>query len=122
MGGLALGNIWFGTRADRSRRPLALYGWLEIAVGAYALAFPYYYELCHSAYVLVARSLQPAGAGLLFAKFVFSLLTILLPTILMGGTLPVLTKLVTRSLGELRDRVSALLHQQRRRVAGCFAR
>ena len=25
MGGLALGNVWFGTRADRSHRPLALY-------------------------------------------------------------------------------------------------
>jgi spermidine synthase len=122
MGGLALGNIWFGTRADRSRRPLALYGWLEIGIGVYALAFPYYYELCHDAYVLVAGSLQPAGAGLLLVKFIFSLLTILLPTVLMGGTLPVLTKLVTRSLGELRERVSALYFiNSAGAVAGCFA-
>src|SRR6188474_593947 len=105
MGGLALGNVWFGDRADRSRRPLALYAWLEICIGLYALAFPAYYELCHHAYVALAKSWHPGSAGLLAMKFVFSLLTILLPTALMGGTLPVLTKLVTRSLGELQARV-----------------
>src|SRR5437867_4419654 len=42
MGGLALGNIWLGTRADRSPRPLAFYGWLEIGIGVYALIFPFY--------------------------------------------------------------------------------
>jgi spermidine synthase len=108
MGGLALGNVWFGARADRSNRPLALYAWLEIGIGLYALAFPSYYELCHHAYVALARSWHPGSTGLLGMKFVFSLLTILLPTALMGGTLPVLTKLVTRSLGELQARVAAL--------------
>src|ERR1041384_6592529 len=47
MGGLALGNAWFGARADRSVRPLALYAWLEIGIGLYALFFPTYYEFCH---------------------------------------------------------------------------
>ena len=28
MGGLALGNAWFGVKADRTSKPLALYGWL----------------------------------------------------------------------------------------------
>jgi predicted membrane-bound spermidine synthase len=50
-----------------------------------------------------------SGTGTSFAlKFGFSLLTILVPTVLMGGTLPVMTRLVTRSLGELRGRVAAL--------------
>src|ERR1044072_5901587 len=63
MGGVALGNGWFGSRADRSRRPLALYAWLEIGIGVYALAFPNYYEICHQAYVGLARSLQAGSAG-----------------------------------------------------------
>jgi spermidine synthase len=121
MGGLALGNIWFGTRADRTPRPLALYAWLEIGIGIYALAFPFYYEFCHTAYVTLARGLQTGSAGLLVLKFVFSLLTILLPTVLMGGTLPVLVKLVTRSLGELREHVSTLYFiNSAGAVAGCF--
>ncbi|MBI3417982.1 MAG: fused MFS/spermidine synthase [Verrucomicrobia bacterium] len=121
MGGLALGNIWLGTRADRSRRPLALYAWLEIGIGIYALLFPFYYDLCHDAYVRLARGFTPGGVGLLAIKFAFSLLTIVVPTILMGGTLPVLTKLVTRSLGELRARVSALYFiNSLGAVVGCF--
>lgn len=121
MGGLALGNAWLGHRADRVRRPLALYAWLEIGIGAYALVFPAYYELCRSVFIEVARGFDPGSVPLLVLKFLFSLLTILLPTVLMGGTLPVLIKLVTRSLGELRERVSTLYFiNSAGAVAGCF--
>jgi spermidine synthase len=108
MGGLALGNWWLGRWADRTPRPLALYGWLEIAIGLYALAFPYYYALCDQSYVALARAWQLGAGGGLALKFGFSLLAILLPTTLMGGTLPVLTRLVTRSLGELQQRLASL--------------
>jgi len=108
MGGLALGNKWLGSRADRVRRPLALYAWLEIGIGLYALVFPHYYEVCHRAYISLARAWHPEGSGLLALRFAVSMLTILVPTILMGGTLPVLVKLVTRSLGELQARVATL--------------
>src|SRR5271154_6517663 len=40
MGGLAMGNRLFGRWADRWQKPLRAYGWLEAAVGAYALLFP----------------------------------------------------------------------------------
>ena len=121
MGGLALGNAWLGARADRVKRPLALYAWLEIGIAVYAVFFPYYYDWCDEAYVGLAQSWQLGGAGLLGLKFGFSLLTILLLTVLMGGTLPVMTKLVTRSLGELRERVSTLYFiNSLGAVAGCF--
>jgi len=121
MGGLALGNAWLGARADRVKRPLALYAWLEIGIGLYALLFPFYYDFCHQAYVGLARRWQPGSVGLLPLKFVFSLLAILVPTALMGGTLPVMTKLVTRSLGELRERVSTLYFiNSLGAVVGCF--
>jgi spermidine synthase len=108
MGGLALGNAWFGARADRSRRPLAFYAWLEISIGVYALVFPYYYGFCHETFARLARGLQPGSTGLLTIKFAFGVLSVLLPTMLMGGTLPVLTRLVARSLGEVREKVAAL--------------
>jgi spermidine synthase len=121
MGGLALGNAWFGIRADQSPRPLALYGWLEIGIGVYALIFPLYYAFCHEAFVSLARHLQPASTGLLALKFGFSLLTILIPTFLMGATFPVLAKFVTRSLSELRERVAALYCiNSAGAVAGCL--
>ena len=37
MGGLGLGAWLFGRRADRTPRPAALYGWLEIAIGVFGI-------------------------------------------------------------------------------------
>ena len=108
MGGLALGNAWLGALADRTRRPLALYAWLEIGIAAYALSFPFFYDFASDLYLRLAQRLEPGGTLLLMWKFVMSLVTIIVPTVLMGGTLPVLTRLVTRSLGELRERVAML--------------
>src|SRR5438093_2243967 len=59
MGGLALGNAWLGGRADRARRPLEFYAWLEIGIGLYAILFPSYYSLCHEGFVGLARGLKP---------------------------------------------------------------
>jgi len=121
MGGLALGNAWFGARADRTAHPLALYAWLEIGIGVFALVFPFYYEGIHRAYLAAAAHLAPGGLPAFGLKFSCSLLTILLPTTLMGGTLPVMTRLVTRSLGELRERVANLYFvNSAGAVAGCF--
>src|SRR3982751_6639262 len=65
MGGLAIGNAVAGAWSDRVGKPLALYAWLEIAIGVYAVAFPSYYELCHSLYFSSARQLAAGGAALL---------------------------------------------------------
>src|SRR6185295_15013119 len=121
MGGLAVGNAWLGARADRIKQPLAFYAWLEIGIALYALVFPSYYEFCHHVYVGLAKGLRPGSGGLLSLKFAFSLAAILVPTVLMGGTLPVMTRLVTRSLGELRERVSTLyFFNSLGAVFGCF--
>lgn len=108
MGGLALGNLLFGALADRTARPLAWYAWLEVAIGVYALLFPVYEAVCHAGFVALARQMQPGSGGLLAMKFVFSAAAILIPTVLMGGTLPLLSRLLTRSLGDLREKVAAL--------------
>src|SRR5829696_3871320 len=108
MGGLAIGNAASGKWTDRVERPLALYGWLEIAIAIYAVLFPSYYELCHGLYISAARHFEGGGVPLLLLKFAFSFITILLPAALMGATFPALTRFVTRSLAELRERVAWL--------------
>jgi spermidine synthase len=108
MGGLAIGNAASGKWTDRVERPLALYGWLEIAIAIYAVLFPSYYELCHGLYISAARHFEGGGMPLLLLKFAFSFITILLPAALMGATFPALTRFVTRSLAELRERVAWL--------------
>ena len=122
MGGLALGNAWLGRVADRVQKPLLFYAWLELGIVAYALLFPHYYEICHDAYIFLARLGYFHGRTLFLLKFLFSLASILLPTLLMGGTLPALTRFVTGSLGELRQTVSALYFiNSAGAVVGCVA-
>src|SRR5262245_61591069 len=59
MGGLALGAWAFGGAADRVRRPLALYGALELLTAAYAAGFPALLEALGAGYAGVAPSLGP---------------------------------------------------------------
>ena len=108
MGGLALGNAWLGARSDFVRKPLAMYAWLELGIAIYAVVFPTYFEACHSVFVRLAGNFQPGGWALLWLKFAFSVVTVLLPSTLMGATFPALTRFVTRSLAELQGKVAAL--------------
>ncbi|MBL9127511.1 MAG: fused MFS/spermidine synthase [Verrucomicrobiales bacterium] len=108
MGGLALGNAWLGRYADKLKRPLALYAWLEIGIAVYGIFFPHYFEVCRGMYTGIAGRFEPGSPWLLALKFLFGGVVILVPATLMGGTLPILTRLVTRSLGELRGRVASL--------------
>ncbi len=120
MGGMALGNAWLGVWSDRARHPLVLYAVLEIGIGLYALLFPFFYDHIQQGYISLAKDLSP-GILAFSCRFAFGLIALLIPTVLMGGTLPVLVRLVTRSLGELRNQV-ALLYATNSlgAVAGCF--
>ena len=90
MAGLASGSLWLGQRAERVRQPLALYGWIELGVaatGAASLAGLsgvrwLYYHL----YPLVSHS----GLSLLAVRIVGASLVLIVPSFLMGGTLPIL--------------------------------
>jgi spermidine synthase len=90
MGGLALGNRVFGRRGDQSTRPLALYGYLEVVIGIYAFFFSFIYKFADSIFVAVGSRFVDQGAILLALKGVLSVGLLLGPTMLMGGTLPIL--------------------------------
>ncbi|HEY1662352.1 MAG TPA: fused MFS/spermidine synthase [Verrucomicrobiae bacterium] len=90
MGGLALGNKLFGRMADRKQNPLILYGGIEISVGVYAFLFPLLYWLADAIFAGIGSRLLDYPLGLLFLKGILSAVLLLGPTILMGGTLPVL--------------------------------
>jgi len=109
MGGLGLGAWLLGRRADHHARPAALYGWLEVAIGLFGLASPVILALTHRVYVGTAATLALHGAASVALRFALAGAVLLIPTTLMGGTLPVLTRAFTgadrsqlqRSLGRL---------------------
>jgi len=92
MGGLGLGAWLLGRRSDRSARPAALYGALELAIGLFGLASPAVLALAHRAYVGSAAAWQLSGGASVALRFGLAALVLLVPTTLMGGTLPVLTR------------------------------
>ncbi len=91
MGGLGLGAWLFGRRADRHPRPAALYGVLEIAIAAFGLISPLVLGVAHRLYLGIAGSLPLGEAASVALRFGLAALVLLVPTTLMGGTLPVLT-------------------------------
>ena len=90
MGGLALGNRFFGRWADRMREPVQAYGCLEIAIGIYAFLFLTLDRAADHIFVAVGSQLIERSGWLLALKGVLSMALLLGPTILMGGTLPLL--------------------------------
>jgi spermidine synthase len=96
MGGLALGSYVIGKRIDASRRPLKLYGYLEIGIALSALAFIGLMKIYPVAYIYLAQGMDNHRLYLLVIRLLFSVLALILPTTLMGGTLPVLTRFVSR--------------------------
>jgi len=97
MAGLALGSYLFGRWIDRFPRPLLVYGSLELALAVYVallvVGMPWIQEMTAS--LLRGRDLSHTSTSLI--KFAIAGLVLLAPTTLMGGTLPVLAKFVTRS-------------------------
>ena len=108
MAGLASGSAWLGRQSERWRRPLALYGWLELGVAATAALSLAGLAGVRAIYVAAYPHASDNAAVLLALRFVGSALVLFLPTFLMGGTLPVLVRGLTRTAAELGARLSRL--------------
>ncbi|TPW08310.1 MAG: spermidine synthase, partial [bacterium] len=94
MAGLAIGSYLFGRRIDRGGHPLVIYAILEAGIAAWAIILPFVLTLLDGLYGGLYRSLDPGPMALSLIRFALSFLVLLVPTILMGGTLPVLSRLL----------------------------
>lgn len=108
MAGLAIGGYTIGRRADRIARPLRLYGLLELGIAAGALVFEGLMKIYPSIYVAVAGGRDDATLYLTVVRMAFSVVALIVPTILMGGTLPVISRVVCRRPENLRNHLSFL--------------
>ena len=97
MGGLALGSALAGRLARRIRKPLSTYGMMEIGVAVYALLVPLLFRLIDHLYVLIWQQLHPGYFTFSLWRFLLSGVVLLVPTTLMGATLPVLAAALVRS-------------------------
>ena len=106
--GLGIGGFLLGRVADRIARPLAAYGILEVVVGVYALLFPAIVGWLTPVYLSVYRALEPGPLLYGLVQFALVGVALVLPTAMMGGTLPLLARFATQRLGAAGDRVGTL--------------
>lgn len=111
MGGLALGSWAAGRWIDRwsgRKKLLALYGAIEVGIGLYALGFETLAAACEPFYVLAYAHLWPYPWAYALFTFAGCFLLLLVPTTLMGATLPVLCRYYVTRLDALGTRAGAL--------------
>jgi spermidine synthase len=108
MAGLALGSYTIGRGIDGRGRLLRLFGLLELGVGFSALLFLGLMQIYPPVYVRLAGLAPESGLYLTAIRLLFAVVALMVPTTLMGGTLPVLTAFTARLLQGAGIRLSFL--------------
>jgi spermidine synthase len=88
MGGLAVGSLIAGRLAPRVRHPLRWFGAAEILIGIAALATQPALRAVTDLYVTLYPSLADAPGAVTLLRFVGASVVLLVPTALMGASLP----------------------------------
>ena len=110
MGGLAIGSWWWGKKADESKNALKLFAWLEVGIAVYCFLYFPIFEFVKDGFVglVVSQQWSSDSTTVLVLKLLVSVFTMLVPTILMGGTLPVLVRYLSDHLQDVGKNVSIL--------------
>jgi predicted membrane-bound spermidine synthase len=73
-----------------------------LGIGVYGLAYPFVIEFVGKFFIQTSSAFDGSSQQgmLLTLKFILSFITLILPTVLMGGTLPVLARFLSKSLSD----------------------
>lgn len=89
LGGLSLGYALCGELSMRTARPLAIYAWLELAIAVWGMSFPWTFAAVER--VSRSWSFEPPY-GLVFGSLGAAVPLVLVPAMLMGATMPLMTR------------------------------
>ena len=101
FGGMALGSVVGGRIADRVRSPLRMYAILELLVVIAVLITPVTFGGLHEVYRGAFGALQQNTTMLSLVRFGLSILALGPATVLMGATLPTLSRQLVRDHANL---------------------
>ena len=105
MSGMALGSWYIGRLADRSADRLRLYAWIEIGIAVAALASHLALDRMDAIYPALYRVVGESESLLTAVRFLAAFLLVMGPTVMMGATLPVLSRFLVTG----RERIGARL-------------
>lgn len=92
MTGLGVGSYLAGRLGDRIRHPLAWFGAIELLIGGSALATPRVLQWLQDTYVTLYPSLPHSIGGLTLVRIGLTFACLIVPTVLMGTTLPLVVR------------------------------
>ncbi|MFQ5779308.1 MAG: fused MFS/spermidine synthase [Nitrospiria bacterium] len=101
MAGLALGSFLIGRAVERFPNPIRVYGWIELGIGLFALTVPTLIHLLDTVYALIYQGTGLSLWVLSPLRFLFAFILLVIPTFLMGGTLPALSRAFISEAGEV---------------------
>jgi spermidine synthase len=104
MLGIAAGARWGGAVAERVRSPLRVYAGVELGLAGYAVVAPALLAKLGS--IGAAASDGVSGSAGWVVRSLLALLLIVVPSLGMGATLPLLVRTLTRHFGVLRTQIS----------------
>ena len=99
MGGLALGSYLGGRWVDKRKNALFIYAALEAIIGLYCLLIPSIIENASPLFEWVYQTQTESYTQASLYRFFICGVILILPTSLMGATLPVLSKYVSKDFG-----------------------
>jgi spermidine synthase len=108
MAGLGVGSLVAGRYASRVSRPLVAFGIAEALVGCTAFGTPFLLEILTGAWVAIHPSLPSSLAVLTVIRFVVASLVLIVPTSLMGATLPLVIKSAVARNQQVGGRIGVL--------------
>lgn len=108
LGGMAIGSVIGGALAQRARAPVRAYAFVELGIGVYCAATPMLFEAVQRLYVALAADIAPDSPALLALRVGLGAAVLLVPTVLMGITLPLLAVALGPRAGGLGSRVAVL--------------
>lgn len=108
MGGLAVGAYVGGRLIRKVSSPVLTYGYIEGAIGLWALLIPFLLATAEPLYRVIWQQFHLAIVPFSILRFLVTAFILLPPTTLMGATLPLLSRVVSDRLETVGGKVGTL--------------
>jgi spermidine synthase len=95
MGGLGLGSLLLGGRSEKWKNPLRAYALMEMGIAAFAAASPFLLLAARRVTVECGGSFALGPVSGTALRLLLAALVLVVPTALMGGTLPAVARAVS---------------------------
>ena len=110
MGGLATGSWTIGNLADKwnNKKIAIFYFFVETLIGIYAILLPFLIKKIEFFYIFLYGYFEATLFFSIFIKVILGFLVLIIPTFLMGTTLPLITRYLSRNWEHYSKNISLL--------------